>query len=347
MAFMPKFIVTSIKERRRPAPPGVYTGGSSTDPLWQVQMKSGFFKGVGVTFSYEEKNRAENFAPWEIYDPSTIIRQAAPASEPFVVQDVYKTKGYEGKNRYTDRAQFAESWTVSMESAYGNYIDLWYPNPGQAYRFPKGRSYKIQDLFGTLPAALAPINSQVDDAARAAAEAAAAARAAAEAAAAAQAAYDAALAAAQAAQAAYESALAAAGAAQSAANAYAVQQANQAAAAHAAVAQEAQNSALRAQLVADDQARAAAQALTGSTTFLLQTADNQQLQYWIANGGASGWYFVGTATQLHRPGVTAWAPNANSIRTTMPDAYGDYTHYNAGTFNRPSNGLLVGAFQSD
>lgn len=334
MPAKPLYIVTSIKQKRRPASPNSYTGRHASEPMWQVNMKSGFFSGVGVTFSYPDKPKAEAFSEWEIYDPSAIIREAAPGKEAFVVQDIYKTKGYGAKNLYTDKRKVLDNWTVSLESPEGNWIDLWFPTSGEANQYGFGRPYTTLDLFGTVRAPLFEFGSQLEAAVASARDAARQADAAAKAAAAA--AYNAE-------RAAYYSDRSGQGASAEAETLAAIQAA-------AAAAQASATGAGASAAQASNVANAVIQ--QSVDTLYLAQPDAQRIYFWVTNGGAGGWYVVGTAQQVAaQQGVTlpaAWGPNTyfQYLSAAALQAAG-YQHYAAGTFSQPANGLLIGDYESD
>lgn len=344
MPSIPLFIVTSIKERKRQANANAYSSRQSTEPLWQVRMQSGFFAGVGVTFMYPDKQKADVFAPWELYNPGQIIQEAAPKGEPFTVQDIYKSRGYGAKNLYTDKRKVLESWTVSMEGAYGDYLDLWYPTPGEAAQFGKGMTYTLQDIFGTVKAPLFEMGVQLEAAIGAARQAIAE--------------EDANRKAQQQQQ--YHQQLLANQANWAQQAGLAGAEAATAEAAAQAAATAGSNLALSHGATAAEAAAVANSILLNTTSTLLLSVSGGSAYFWVTDGGAAGWYGVGTAAQMSAVTGATWAPgvfvpgstvtNNGAIgplvyQETTPKA--ELTHYASGTFNNPANGILLGAFVSD
>lgn len=319
MPSIPIFIVTAIKKAKRLANKNAYTASHSMEPMYQVKMLSGFFFGDGITFSYPDQNKAEVFSPYQIYNPSQIIEQAAPRGEPFTVQDIYKTQGFGKKNLYTDEPERYDQWNVALEGPSGTYIDMWYPYapPG----FAIGHPYTVQDLFGTLRAPAFDNSEQLQ-----------------------------------------------------AAVGGAWQQASQTGPRHQTPAQvvtlnQAASAASQASAFGTDTATATAVGnavlnQTAATFFLSIASGAQQLNWWITDGGASGWYTTDSAQQIINlafPGDTgSWtgfnaptqqgiftATGSNTTESPATLAQAGFVHYATGTFNSPANGLFVGDYETD
>lgn len=317
MPSIPLFVVTSIKQARRRADKNAYTARHTTEPMWQVKMLNGFFFGEGITFSYPDKQKAEVFSAYEIYNPNAIIQEAAPKGEPFTVQDIYKTKGPGPINPYTDKMEVLDNWTVSLEGPSGTYIDLWYPYPPPG--FAMSRSYTVQDLFGTIKAPAFDNSQQLQAAIGGAFQQKTVSKTHGPA------------------TPNYPPATQ-----QTAADIAALNQA--ASALSQAAFDESQASEFSTDPTISSSVANAVLNHTSSVAYLGQVG-TQEAYFWITDGGSSGWYAVGTFAQL------GFDSPANQVYygyyTQAQLEAGGYVHYATGTFNSPANGLLIGDYESD
>lgn len=325
MPARPIFLVTKIKNVRRKNPANRFTGMSDTSDLFNVHFKHGYFPGVSMDFYFTDKNEADEFNAWQIYDPSQILANVQ-SREPYTVESVEKSWWRPPTEEYSEPVQAQESWIVLLESARSDHegakkgghprgkgIKLRFPTEAEASRYKKSRDYTPQDILGTLPALPIDISNQLQDVADQARQA------------------------------------------QDQAQAQGASDAG-------------------AQLAADQLAAyilghppqptgpsTVARGYTGQfyTLYLASGASGAYdpvagvntgisgIAAWsIANGGAAGNYsnaiapFTTVQTQELEPGVFPGPPGSPYYGTVL-------THYNAGTFNRPANGIFYGAFVPD
>lgn len=151
MPYPPLWLVTNWSRRKRPAKAVAY-GGSGSAPLWFVGLSSGWAPGTSMGFYFENEAEAARFSLWQIYDPATILG-SGNAQRQYIVGEVYKNVGQGPLNPYTNTVTELPQWIVPMHDAMGwNFLHFAFRNERQARSFRPGFPYRLQDLFGTTKA---------------------------------------------------------------------------------------------------------------------------------------------------------------------------------------------------